>query len=148
MANENTPTQKQSQTQYPTTPSRKKKNTKNTRPQVGGTAISGARSTQPRTVESSNPQQQQYENSNRDMRRRMERIGTAPDEENKMQEAQKKRQKQIERRKERLDSRRAELSRQMPSFNRRNLYFFLGTLAIIIILIVAFVLLRANHILG
>src|SRR5450432_2823275 len=74
MANENTPTQKQSQTQYPTTPSRKKKNTKNTRPQVGGTAVSGARSTQLRTVESSNPQQQQYENSNRDMRRRMERI--------------------------------------------------------------------------
>ena len=162
MAKENTSGQKQTQVepaqQYRVTPAldsdttttaKRKKGHKNHRPQVGGTAVSGAKSMQPRaTGEASNPQQQQYDYSNRNMRRRMQQIGTAPDEENKAQAMRQKRQKRIERRKQELDTRRAALRRQMPTFGRRNLYFFLGTLAIIVILIVVFALLRANHILG
>jgi cobalamin biosynthesis Mg chelatase CobN len=159
MAKENTPAQKQVQRQPQPAArnsaapspnaSRKKKGQRANRSQVGGTAVTGARSTQPRQVgESSNPQQQQYDSYNRTMRRRMSQIGTAPDEENKVQSAQEKRKKRIERRKQQLDTRRAELRRQMPTFGRRNLYFFLGTLAVVVILIIVFLVLRANHLIG
>ncbi|HEY4386321.1 MAG TPA: hypothetical protein VGN34_17830 [Ktedonobacteraceae bacterium] len=157
MAKENGSEQKQGlpQTamQYPTTPvsnpHRKKKGQRSSRSQIGGTAVTGSRSTQPRQApESTNPQQQQYESYNRTMRRRMQQIGTAPDEESKMQKMQKKRKERVEHRKQQLDVRRAELRRKMPTFGRNNLYFFLGTLAIVVIIIVVFIVLHANHMIG
>jgi hypothetical protein len=153
MANENGSAQKQESVKTPATsasnPPRKKKAQRSSRPQVGGTAVAGARSTQPRPAsESANPQQQQYDSYNRTMRRRMEHIGAAPDEETKMQKMQKKRKERIEHRKQQLDVRREELRRKMPTFGRNNLYFFLGTLAVIVIIIALFVILRVTHVIG
>src|SRR5438105_661558 len=51
---------------------------KSNRSRVGGTAIPGAKSTQPKEVTTTNPQQQQAESYNRTMRRRMEHLGTGP----------------------------------------------------------------------
>ena len=157
MAKENGSAQKQepaqTATQYPATPAsnphRKKKGQRSNRPQVGGTAVAGARSTQPRPVsESTNPQQQQYDSYNRTMRRRMQQIGAAPDEESKMQKMQKKRKERVEHRKQQIGVRREELRRRMPNFGRNNLYFFLGTLAVIVVVIIVFIILRANHMIG
>src|SRR5438094_6810228 len=56
-----------------------KQSGKSNRPRVGGTAVSGAKSTQPKQISTTNnPQQQQMESMNRDMRRRMQRLGTDP----------------------------------------------------------------------
>ena len=47
------------------------------RPHIGGSAVSGAKSTLPRPAPT-NPQEQQRESYNREMRRRMEHLGTGP----------------------------------------------------------------------
>ncbi len=52
------------------------------KPPVGGTAVQGAKSTQPREVKAASPQQQQAESYNREMRRRMEHMGMNPSAEN------------------------------------------------------------------
>src|SRR5437763_16144723 len=60
----------------PAIASKKKSLGKDTRPRVGGTAVQGAKSTQPKPAPASNdPNQQQMESSNRTMRRRMEQMG-------------------------------------------------------------------------
>src|SRR5947209_16446654 len=76
-----------------------KQSGKSNRSRVGGTAVPGARSTQPREINTSNPQQQQAESYNRTMRRRMEHLGTGPSEVSPMQEQRKKR---LEKRKKRI----------------------------------------------
>src|SRR5258708_33241486 len=49
------------------------------RKRLGGTAVPGARSTQPKEISAANnPQQQQADIYNRTMRRRMEQMGTSP----------------------------------------------------------------------
>src|SRR6266849_594638 len=61
----------------PTT-NRAKQGGGNRKPEVGGTAVTGAKSTQPKETTSTNPAQQQAESYNRQMRRRMEHLGTGP----------------------------------------------------------------------
>jgi hypothetical protein len=155
MANENT-----SNGQKPTAPTTtpndsgktplataKRKN-KNNRPQIGGTAVAGAKSTQPRQVSQSNdPNKQQAESYNRTMRRRMEHIGTGPQtQENRIEKARNQRQKRIERAKERRAAAQKELNKSMGGFRRKNLYLYLGTAAVIVILIVIVVVLHQLHI--
>jgi pyridoxine 5'-phosphate synthase PdxJ len=121
---------------------------KGNKPRVGGTAVSGAKSMQPKSVStSSDPNQQQIDNSNRDMRRRMQHLGTGPYAENKSaQKMQEKRRERIERRKNRLEEKRAELRKSVPggkiTLGRRNTYFLIAVMAIVVLLIVAFVVLR------
>ncbi len=152
MANENT-----SNTQKPTTntnntgnvaPATAKRKNKNNRPQVGGTAVTGAKSTQPRQIpQTSDPNKQQAESYNRTMRRRMEHIGTGPQaQENRVEKARTQRQKRIERAKERRTVAQKELKKSMGGIGRKNLYLFLGTVAVIVILIVVFVVLHQLHI--
>src|SRR5205085_2588094 len=57
---------------------RGKQSGKDRKPEIGGTAVTGAKSTQPKEITSTNPQQQQAESYNRQMRRRMEHMGTGP----------------------------------------------------------------------
>lgn len=127
---------------------------KSNKPRIGGTAVPGAKSTQPKQVTSTNNQnQQQTESSNRTMRRRMEQLGTGPaSEEDRGKSLQDRRKKQIERRKEKLEERRAELRKSMPggklTLGRRNTYFIIAVAVVIILLIVAFILLRQFHIIG
>ena len=138
--------------QVPTTPAStaKKGSAKGNRSRVGGTAVPGAKSTLPKQIPTNNNSaQQQTESYNRDMRRRMQHLGTGPNE-NKANTVQEQRRKRIERRKQRVEEERARLRRSTPggkiTLGRRNLYFILGTVALVVLLIVIFVVLRMNHI--
>ncbi|HEV2655259.1 MAG TPA: hypothetical protein VGT82_09875 [Ktedonobacteraceae bacterium] len=123
---------------------------KSNKPRVGGTAVPGAKSTLPKQIPTNNNSaQQQTESYNRDMRRRMQHLGTGPNE-NKANTIQEQRRKRVERRKQRVEEERARLRRSTPggkiTLGRRNLYFILGTVALVVLLIVIFVVLRMNHI--
>ncbi len=128
----------------------KKNGGKNQRTQIGGTAVQGAKSTLPKPAPSSNnAQQQQNESSNRTMRRRMQSLGGG-EEQGQAKTMQVQRRKRIERRKQRIEERRANLRKSLPNggkirLGRRNLYFLLGV-AVIVILIILFALLKQRHI--
>ena len=111
---------------------------------VGGTAVPGAKTTQPKQVgTTNNPQQQQYESMNRDMRRRMEHLGTGPDQKNSVVD---QRRKKLERRRKRLEERRQEVKKvaatgpRKISLGRRNTYFLIAVAVLIVIIIVLAVL--------
>jgi|ERR1051326_8573302 cobalamin biosynthesis Mg chelatase CobN len=119
---------------------------KSNRSRVGGTAVPGARSTQPKEINTSNPQQQQAESYNRTMRRRMEHLGTGPSEVSPIQEQRKKR---LEKRKRRIEERKQTVKKVTASapsnitLGRRNTYFLIAVAAIIVaIIVIALVL---NH---
>jgi hypothetical protein len=147
MAKENTPEQ-------PATPkaSSKKGAPKGSRTQVGGTAVPGAKSTMPKPppVTSNQSQQQQAESYNRDMRRRMQHLGTGPYNESQRNTPQEQRRKRLERRKQRLEDERARLRRSTPTgkvaLGRRSLYFIIAVAAIVVLLIVVFVILKSTHV--
>ena len=131
-------------------PAAKKGGAKGKQSHVGGTAVPGAKSTLPKQIPTNNNSaQQQTESYNRDMRRSMQHLGTGPNE-NKANTVQEQRRKRIERRKQRVEEERARLRRSTPggkiTLGRRNLYFILGTVALVVLLIVIFVVLRINHI--
>jgi hypothetical protein len=125
-----------------------KSTTKANRPRIGGTAVQGAKSMQPREVKATSPSQQQAESYNRDMRRRMQHLGTGPYSEDPIAAAQEKRKKRIERRKKRVEGRREEAKRSIgPGFRatlgNRNTYFLIAIAAIIVIIIVVAII--VNH---
>jgi hypothetical protein len=119
---------------------------------VGGTAIPGAKSTQPKTIsEASNPQQQQYDSYNRDMRRRMNRMGYE-DDQNRTQSAQSQRKKRMDRLKERRQQQLSQIKKSLPGgkidTSTRRVYFMIAAVAILVILVIAvFAVLRLNGIL-
>ena len=150
MAKENTPEQPKT-AQQKSTP--KKSGARVNRAQVGGTAVPGAKSTLPKQPPASNnPSQQQAESYNRDMRRRMQHLGTGPYSESHRTTPQEQRRKRIERRKQRLEEERERLRKSTPSgkvgLGRKNLYFILAVAALIILLIVIFVILRSTHVIA
>lgn len=118
---------------------------KGNKPFVGGSAVPGAKSTQPKVITSNNPQQQQAESYNRVMRRRMQKMGTGPynDTASTMQEQRKKR---IERKKQRSEELRQKVTRgPRPnlSLGRRNTIFLIVMAVIIIAIIVLAIII--NH---
>ena len=129
-------------------PARGKQSGKNRRPTVGGTAVSGARSTRPKEMPTSqNPNaEQQAETYNRDMRRRMQHMGTGPYSEPAPVPARKKAQKRIEERKKRQEEVKKNVISKGPStdikLGRRNTYFVLGALAFVVLVIVIAVIVR------
>ncbi len=123
-----------------------KPGSKSTESRVGGTALPGARSTQPREIKASNPQQQQAESYNRAMRRRMQQLGTTPGQAPAIVQ---QRRKRIERRKKRIEERKQEVKKVAASgpsriaLGRKNIYFLIGVaLLIIAIIVIAFLV---NH---
>jgi hypothetical protein len=124
-----------------------KQSPKNTRSRVGGTAVAGAKSMQPKEITATNPQQQQAESYNRDMRRRMEHLGTAPGQSTNT--LQNQRQKRLDRRKRRIEERREKIRKVAaggPSkitLGRRNTYFLIGVVLLIVLFIIIAVLI--NH---
>jgi hypothetical protein len=119
---------------------------KSNRSRVGGTAVPGAKSTQPKEVTTTNPQQQQADSYNRTMRRRMEHLGTGPNQTSTLQDQRKKR---LDKRKKRLEERRQEVKKVTAgaprniSLGRRNTYFLIAIAVIVIaIIIIAIVV---NH---
>ena len=125
---------------------------KNNRPQVGGTAVPGAKSTQPRPVStSSNPQQQEIDSYNRTMRRRMENIGAGPyaAENRKVKTPQERRKEKIERLKQKRASDAAAVKKSLPggqlkTDTSRAVRMVLVVAALIILLIAVFVVLRVT----
>ncbi len=122
---------------------------KSNHPRVGGTAVQGAKATQPKQVgTTNNAQQQQYESMNRDMRRRMEHLGTAPDQ-NKNSVVEQRRKK-LEKRRRRIEERRQEVKRVAAtgprniSLGRRNTYFLIAVAVLIVIVIVLAVLVNLH----
>jgi hypothetical protein len=108
---------------------------------MGGTAVPGAKSTQPKEVKATSPTQQQAESYNREMRRRMQHMGTGPYSEGPADTVRSRRQKRIEKRKKQQEEVKKTVVTRGPSTNiklgRRNTYFMLimvGILALIIIL--------------
>lgn len=98
--------------------SKKKASKKNKRPQIGGTAVTGAKSTQPKQGSgSNNPQQQEYEMSNRLMRRRMQQMGAGPSAEpaKPVKTLHERRKEKIERIKEKRKEQLAAAKRALPS---------------------------------
>jgi len=150
MAKDKTPEQKPSSETATASAVRKSKGKgkESERARVGGTAVPGAKSTQPRaSTGSGNPQQQQQEYSNRVMRRQMERRGLGPESDTeRMQEALSKRNKKRERKKQQIEERRQEIRKALPAggikLGRKNLYFIIGTAAAIILLIAIFLIIR------
>jgi len=125
-----------------------KQSGKGDKPRIGGTAVPGAKSTQPREVNTTNPSQREAESYSRMMRRRMQHLGTGPYGEDPAVAAQEKRQKRIERKKKRTDERREEARKSIsPGFSRslgrKNIYFLVGAVAIIVIVIA--IALIINH---
>ncbi|HEY6541080.1 MAG TPA: hypothetical protein VIZ18_09090 [Ktedonobacteraceae bacterium] len=123
-------------------PARGKQSGKNRRSAIGGTAVPGAKSTQPKEMPTSQTPnaEQQAETYNREMRRRMQHMGTGPYSEPAPVPARKKAQKRIDERKKRQEEVKKTVVAKGPSTNiklgRRNTYFVLGTLAFVVLVIV------------
>jgi hypothetical protein len=115
---------------------------KNRRPTIGGTAVPGAKSTQPKLIPEGQQMQERPEMYNREMRRRMQQMGTGPYSEpapNVMQKRKEKRQKRREEVKKTVVTRGPSTNIQL---GRRNLYFLLGAVALIVLIIVIAILVR------
>jgi cobalamin biosynthesis Mg chelatase CobN len=129
-------------------PVRGKQSGKNRRPTIGGTAITGAKSTRPKEMSTSQTPnaEQQAETYSRDMRRRMQHMGTGPYSEPAPVPARKKAQKRIEERKKRQAEVKKNVISKGPStdikLGRRNTYFVLGALAFVVLVIVIAIIVR------
>ena len=113
---------------------------------IGGTAVPGAKSTLPREINTASPAQQQAESYSRMMRRRMQHMGMGPYGQGPADVARSRRQKRVEKRKQRQEEVKKTVVTKGPSTNiklgRRNTYFVLGTLALIILIIVIAIIIR------
>jgi uncharacterized membrane protein len=129
-----------------TSANKAKQSAKSNQARVGGTAVQGAKSTQPKEITTTNPQQQQAESYNRDMRRRMQHLGTGPTQGSTVQD---QRQKRLEKRKKRVEERRQEVKKVAAtgprniSLGRRNTYFLIAVVVVIILVIIVAYLI--NH---
>ncbi len=126
-----------------------RKSAKSSKSAVGGSAVPGAKSTQPKKfTDNANAQQQQLESYNRDMRRRMERMGYS-DDDDRAKTVQDQRKKRSERLKQRREEQVARVKKSIPGgkidTSPRRVYFMVAGVAIaIVLLIVIFVILRAK----
>lgn len=165
MAKENMPERKQvsetSRSVDPTqpavaTPSGKNRaGKKNSSLQVGGTAVPGAKSRQPKqNAPTNNPKQQELEGYNRTMRRRMQHMGTGPyaGEQQKVKTLRQRRQERLERVKQRRAQHVAAIKRSLPggkleTDTKRVYYLIAGVAIAIIAVILLFVILRMTNLL-
>ena len=127
---------------------RGKQSGKNRNPAVGGTAVPGARSMRPKEMPTSQNlnAQQQADTYSRDMRRRMQHMGTGPYSEPAASPARKKAQKRVDERKKRQQEAKKTVITKGPStdikLGRRNTYFVLGTIAFVVLVIVIAIIVR------
>lgn len=126
-------------------PNQNKQSGKSNKSRIGGTAVQGAKSTQPKQITSNNPQQQQVESYNRQMRRRMEHMGTSPTQNAGME----RNRKRMAKRKQRIEERRAEVKKVAASGPRdirigRNVVYFLIAAGVIVIVLIVIAIV-VNH---
>ena len=123
-----------------------KKSSKNRQSAVGGTAIPGAKSTQPKELSAATPANQQAEYYNRETRRRMQQMGTGPYSDRATLDPRERRRKRQEKLKERQEKIKQLVDARGPSrdikLGRRNTYFLVGIVVLIVLLIVAFIIIR------
>ena len=126
--------------------SKEKQNSKSSKPVVGGTAVPGAKSTQPKEITATSPAQQEAESYNREMRRRMQHMGTGPYGGSPTDAVRDRRQKRIDKRKQQQEEVKKTVVTKGPStdikLGRKNTYFVLGTLALIILVIAIALIIR------
>ena len=126
--------------------SKEKQSSKNRKSAIGGTAIQGAKSTQPKEIKATSPTQQEAESYNREMRRRMQHMGTGPYGAGPTDAVRDRRQKRIDKRKQQQEEVKKTVVSKGPStdikLGRKNTYFVLGTLALIILVIVIALIIR------
>lgn len=122
------------------------KSSKNRKPTIGGTALKGSKSTQPKQLPTSGPAQDRPETYNRDMRRRMQSMGTGPYNENAPTPARKRIDKRVEERKKRQEEVKKTVVSKGPStrvkLGNKNTYFILGVMAVIALILVIAILIR------
>jgi hypothetical protein len=123
-----------------------KQSSKGRKPGIGGTAVEGAKSTQPKEIKATSPTQQETESYNREMRRRMQHMGTGPYGGNQTDAVRNRRQKRINKRKQQQEDVKKTVIAKGPStdikLGRKNTYFVLGTIAFIVLLIVITLIIR------
>lgn len=126
--------------------SKGKQSSKNRKPAIGGTAVQGAKSTQPKEITATSPAQQDAESYNREMRRRMQHMGTGPYGGNPTDAVRDKRQKRIDKRKQQQEEVKKTVVTKGPStdikLGRKNTYFILGTIFLIVLAIVVAIIIR------
>jgi DNA mismatch repair ATPase MutL len=123
-----------------------KQSSKSSQARIGGTAVAGAKSTQQKETSTGSPSNQQPEYYNRDTRRRMEHMGTGPYAERAVVDPRERRKKRKERLEERQERIKHLVNAKGPSrdvkLGRRNTYFLIGIVLALIILVVAFIVIR------
>ena len=126
--------------------SKEKQSSKSRKPTIGGTAVQGAKSTQPKEIKATSPQQQEAESYNREMRRRMQHMGTGPYGGNPTEVVRDRRKKRVEKRKQQQEDVKKTVATKGPStdikLGRKNTYFVVGTIAFIVLVIVIALLIR------
>ncbi len=126
--------------------SKGKASSKNRKPVIGGTAVQGAKSTQPKEITATSPAQQEAESYNREMRRRMQHMGTGPYGGGTVDAVHDRRQKRIDKRKHQQEDVKKTVVAKGPStdikLGRKNTYFVLGTLLLIVLAIVIALIIR------
>lgn len=123
-----------------------KQSSKNRQSAIGGTAVPGAKSTQPKELSTASPANQQAEFYNREMRRRMEQMGTGPYSDRGTLDPRERSRKRREKLQERQERIKRLVDEKGPSrdikLGRRNTYFLIATFALIILLVLLFIILR------
>ncbi len=129
-----------------TTTATSKQSGKSSKRTIGGTAVQGAKSTQPKEIKTPSPSQQEAESYNREMRRRMQHMGMGPYAEGPVDTVRSRREKRVAKRKQQQEEVKKAVVTKGPSTNiklgRKNTYFVLGTLAFIILIIVIALIIR------
>ena len=108
--------------------------------------LQGQKSTQPKEIKATSPSQQESESYNREMRRRMQHMGTGPYGGSPTNAVRDRRQKRIDKRKQQQEEVKKTVITKGPStdikLGRKNTYFVLGTLALIVLIIVIALIIR------
>jgi len=119
---------------------------KSSKSTIGGTAVRGAKSTQPKEIKAPSPTQQETESYNREMRRRMQHMGTGPYGGNQTDVVRNRRKKRIDKRKQQQEEVKKTVIAKGPStdikLGRKNTYFVLGLIAFLVLLIVITLIIR------
>ena len=129
-------------------PAGDKQSGKGRKPEIGGRAAAGAKSTQPKEITSTDPRQQQAESYNRQMRRRMEHLGTGPYTESPTLSVRDRKKKRLERKKQEHQQEVRKVVAKGPNptrvgnLGRKNTYFILGVVAVLAFVIVLFLIIR------
>jgi hypothetical protein len=113
---------------------------------IGGTAVTGSKSTVPKEIPTSGPPQDRPEMYNRTARRRMQQMGTGPYNDTTPVPARKRFEKKAAERKKRQEEVKKTVVTKGPSTNvkigNKNTYFLLVVLSIVVLIIVIALIVR------